>query len=116
MSISSQHPASCKENHLHVAAMAVWDRLAPQLCQQGFGLLEIDRVKALCEPAVDLCQQPMGRGPLPLLLPEPRETQRGAQLQRLRLLAAGDLKGLLETRFCLGNLRARKLQQQLPLE
>src|SRR5215510_6252971 len=112
MSISSQHPASCKENHLHVAAMAVWDRLALQLCQQGFGLLEIDRVKALCEPTVDLCQQLMGRGPLPLLLPEPRETQCGAQLQRLRLLAAGYIQGVEESSFGLGDIGAGEVEQQ----
>jgi hypothetical protein len=48
-------------------------RLASQYCQQDFGFLEIGRVKALREPAVDLLQQVSGCCGLPLTLPEPCE-------------------------------------------
>src|SRR5262245_47574272 len=90
--------------------------LGPQLCQQGLGLLEVGRVKALGEPAVYLRQQLACRGPLPLPLPEPREAQGGAQLQCLGLLPAGDLEGLLETGFHLAHIGERALEEQLPLE
>jgi hypothetical protein len=52
--------------------------LGPQLFQQCSGLLEVYRVKALREPAVDLRQQLSGCCELSLTLPEPSEAQRGA--------------------------------------
>src|SRR5262245_55911703 len=83
-----------------VTVLPEWKgRLAPQLCQQGFGLLEIGRVKALCEPVVAPPQQLLGCWGLPLSLPEPREAHRGAELQCLRLLATGYVQSLLETDF-----------------
>src|SRR5262245_51519011 len=45
----------------------------PQHVQQRLRLLEIGRVKALGEPAVHGCQQPVGCGPLALLLPQARQ-------------------------------------------
>jgi hypothetical protein len=60
-------------NHVRLGAP-----LGPQRFQQGFGLLEVCRVKALGEPAVDLRQQLAGLFALPLTLSEPREAQRGA--------------------------------------
>ena len=83
--------------------------LGSQRFQQCFGLLEVSRVKALGEPAVYLCQQLSGRCPLPLTLPEPSEAQRGAELQRLRLLVTGHLQRLLETGFRLAHIGARAL-------
>src|SRR5262249_7776330 len=65
--------------------------LSRQLVQQRFGLLKIGGVKALGEPALDGGQQRTGFGALALLLPEARQAHGGAQLQRLRLLAAGDV-------------------------
>jgi hypothetical protein len=63
--------------------------LGPQLFQQCSGLLEVYRVKALREPAVDLRQQLSGCCPLPVPLPEPRQAQRG------RLLSGAELGGWL---------------------
>ena len=44
--------------------------LAPECLQQRLGLLEVGRVKALGEPAIDRRQQLVGFGPLALLLPQ----------------------------------------------
>src|SRR5882724_3348389 len=65
--------------------------------KERLGLLQVGRVKALGEPAVDLHQQLLGRGALPLTLPQPREAQRGAELQRLGLLATGHVQSLTKT-------------------
>jgi hypothetical protein len=78
-----------------------------QLFQQRLGRLQVRCVKGLREPAVDPYQQLTGVFTLPLTLPHPTETERHAQLQRLRLLAAGDLQRLTQTGFRLGDLGAR---------
>src|SRR5262245_16837806 len=70
-----------------------------QCLQQRLSFLEIGRVKALGEPAIDRGQQLVRLRAFTLLLPEATEAHGGAQLQRLRFLAAGDVKGLLKTRL-----------------
>jgi hypothetical protein len=60
-----------------------------EFLQQHLGLLEVSRVKALGEPAVDRRQQLVGCCALALALPQPAQAQRRAQLQGLRLLTAG---------------------------
>src|SRR6266446_406580 len=67
-----------------------------QCIKQCSSLLEVSGVKPLGEPAVDRCEQVVGFGALALLLPEARQAHSGAQLQRFRLLAAGNVQGLLE--------------------
>src|SRR5262249_24165471 len=66
--------------------------ISPQIFQQRLGLLEVSGVKALGEPAVDGCERLVGCGSLALLLPQPTQAHPRPQLQRLRLLAAGDVK------------------------
>src|SRR5262245_13051496 len=61
-----------------------------QLLQQPPSLLEIGSVKALGKPAVDRRQQVVCFLALALLLPQVCQAHGGAQLQRFRLLAAGD--------------------------
>ena len=73
--------------------------ISPQLLQQRLGLLEVSGVKALGEPAVDRGQQLVGLGALALVLPQAAQTHRRPQLQRFRLLAAGNVEGLLKTGF-----------------
>ena len=53
----------------------------------------------------------MGFGPLALLLPETAQAHGGAQLQRFRLLAAGDVQGPLQPGF-----RLRRRCPRLPQE
>jgi hypothetical protein len=50
----------------------------PQGLEQCLGFLEIGRVKAFGEPAVDGCQQLARLGALALRLPEARQTYGGA--------------------------------------
>src|SRR6266540_6953361 len=69
-------------------------RLSPQLLQQRPGLLQVGGVKALGEPAIDRCQQLAGFGALALAPPQPGEAHGSAQLPRLGLPTAGDVKGL----------------------
>ena len=68
------------------------------------------------EPAVDRRQQLAGFGALTLALPQAAEAHRGPQLQRFRLLAAGDVQGLAKTGFRLSLVCVSLLQQYLPLE
>jgi hypothetical protein len=65
-------------------------RLSCQCLEQCLGLLQGGGVKALGEPGVDRRQQVMRFAPLALLLPQPTQAHGGAQLQRLRLLAASE--------------------------
>ena len=69
--------------------------------QQRLGLLEVGSVKALGEPAINLRQELVSFCALALLLPQPTQARRGAQLQRFRLLAAGYGEGLVQTSFSL---------------
>jgi hypothetical protein len=48
-------------------------RLCLQFVEQRLGFLEVRRVKALGEPAIDRCQEVAGFGPLALLLLESSE-------------------------------------------
>ena len=58
-----------------------WARrvLSPELLQQRFRVLEVGRVKALREPAVDRRQQLAGSVRLALPLPQPGQAHGGAQ-------------------------------------
>src|SRR5215510_711353 len=62
-----------------------------QLCQQRLRLLDVSGVKALREPAIDRGQEVVGFGTPTLLLPQVCQAHGGAQLQRFRLLVAGDV-------------------------
>src|SRR5262249_44467649 len=70
-----------------------------QRLQQRLGLLQINRVKALAEPAVDLCQELVGFSTFALALPQSTQAHRRAQLQGSRLLAAGHGESLTKTGF-----------------
>src|SRR6266571_5069975 len=70
-----------------------------QFFQQRFRLLQVFGVKAFGEPVVNLGQQLPGFFLLALLLPQPAQTHHRAQLQGLGTLAAGNLNGLMKTRF-----------------
>src|SRR5262245_27421299 len=87
-----------------------------QRVQQRLGLLEVDSVKALGEPAIDRRQQLISCRTLALLLPQAGEAHGGAQLIRLGLLAVGDVEGLPQTDFCLSVRLHRAREQQFPLK
>src|SRR5262249_19735971 len=82
-----------------------------QLIQQRPSLLEVSSIKALCEPVIDRRQQHPRFGLLALLLPEATETHGSAQLQRFRLLAAGNVQSPLQPGFRL-RLRCLRLPQE----
>jgi hypothetical protein len=63
-----------------------------QLLQQRLHLLQIDRVEAFGEPAVDRSEKIAGLLPLALIAVEPRHADRRAQLPGLCLLNAGNRK------------------------
>jgi hypothetical protein len=52
--------------------------LSRQLVQQHLSLLQIERVEAFGEPAVDRSEKLTGLTPLALVTPEPRHAHRGA--------------------------------------
>ena len=58
----------------------------------------------------------MGLVPLALLLPQPTQTQRGAQLQRRGLLVASHGESLMETGSRLRDIWEGEPEEQLPLE
>jgi len=78
-----------------------------QCLQQRFGFLQVGRLKPLGEPAVDRRQQLVGLCTFALLLPEATEAHGGAQFERFRLLAAGDVQGTPQPGFCLCRLCPR---------
>src|SRR5262245_50682562 len=105
--------------YLSYVCLPYWYSLVQRLSQrlkQRLGLLEIGRVKALVEPAVDRRQQCMRLGPLALLLPQARQTRRRPQLPRLGLLATGNGEGLLEAGFRLGRIWGGLAQEEFALE
>ena len=63
-----------------------------QLVEQRLGVLQIERIEAFGEPAIDRSEQFTGFIPLALIAPEPRHAHRRAQLQGLCLLSTSDLK------------------------
>ena len=67
--------------------------------EQGLGLFEVSRVKPLSEPIIDLGEHLPGVLFLALVLPQPAQAHHRSQFQRLRLLLAGNLNGLVKIRF-----------------
>src|SRR2546427_5911524 len=87
-----------------------------QLIEQRPRLLQVRRIKALSEPAVDLGEHLAGFCTLALALPQPAQTHRSTQLPGFRLLAAGNVEGLTKAGFRLRVLLRRARQQELGLE
>jgi len=87
-----------------------------ELVQQCPGLLEVNRRKPFCEPAIDWRQKLAGFCALALLLPEATQAQRGTEFWHLRLLAASHGQRLMKTALGLVCVRAREQQQQLTLD
>ena len=65
------------------APLSVWGgefcdptTLSFQLCEEGFGLLEVHGRKAFRKPGIDPCQQLLCLMPLALLLPQPTQAHR----------------------------------------
>src|SRR5262244_2964348 len=90
--------------------------LGSQRLEQCLCLLQVGGVKPLGEPAVDRREQLTGFSALALTLPQAGQAHGGAQLPRLRLLAAGHFKGLLKMRLRLRLGSWRVLHQQRTLE
>ena len=76
--------------------------LLHQLVEQCLRLLEVGRVKALGEPAIERCQEVVRFLALALLLPQSAQARGGSQLPRSGLLTAGHGQCLLEAGFGLG--------------
>src|SRR5262245_17775746 len=64
-----------------------------QLVEQRLGVLQVARVEAFGEPAVDRGEEIARFGALALIAPEAREARRSAQLERAGALLAGDGEG-----------------------
>jgi hypothetical protein len=69
-----------------------------QLVEQRLGVLQIERVEAFGEPAIDRSEQFANLLRLPLIAPEPRHTHRRAQLQGFCLLLR--CNGVVELAEC----------------
>src|SRR5919109_1328465 len=92
--------------------------LSCQLLQQDLGLLQVCCVKALGKPPINRREHLVGFGSLALLLPQPTQAHPRPQLQRLRLLAAGDFEGLLKTGFrlcCMGHVECGMMPEDTGL-
>ena len=70
--------------------------LASQGSQQGLGLVQIGRIKALGEPAIDLGQQPPSGSDPALALPESTQAHRCPQFIALGVLPTRALQSLLK--------------------
>ena len=72
-----------------------------QLEEQSLSFLEIPRVKAFIEIAVDGCKNVARLGTLALTQPKPGQIGCRAKLEGPCLLAAGSSQSLIEQRLCL---------------
>src|SRR5262249_17420541 len=79
-----------------------------QLGQQGLGLLEIPRIEAFAETAVDGFENVARLGALVLTPPEHREVGCRPKLERSRLLAACYLQSLVKQGLSLGVRRTAR--------
>ena len=70
-----------------------------QRVQQCLRLLQVSGVKALGEPSRRSVPTTVGLGALALPQPETGQAHGGAQFQGFGLLVAGDVEGLVESRF-----------------
>jgi len=70
-----------------------------QLTEQSLGLLQVERIEALGEPAVDRSEKVPGLIPLALMAPQPRDAHRRAQFPGLCPLPTRNREGALEIRF-----------------
>jgi hypothetical protein len=73
--------------------------LGVQLLQKSLGLLQVERIEALGEPAVDRREQFSSLLRLPLIAPEPHHARRRAQFPGLCFLLASSGGGALEIPF-----------------
>ena len=62
-------------------------------------LFEVSRIKSLCEPMIDRCQEVMGFLAFALLLPESSETGSCSEFAGLGLLILSYRYGLMEAGF-----------------
>ena len=78
----------CQEMNLCAATNSGHQTLSSvvQLVEQRLGLLQIERVEAFGEPAVDRSENFSGLIPLALIVPEPRHGRRGAEFPGFSLL------------------------------
>jgi hypothetical protein len=72
--------------------------------QQCPGLLQVHRIEAFAEPAVDLDEHAVRCGTPPLVLPEPCQARGSPQFSGPGLLTAGNNQGLLEAGFSLDDI------------
>ena len=82
--------------------------------EQRLRLLQIERVKAFGEPAVDRSEKLAGLIPLALIAPEPRHAHCGAQLPGLCLLLTRYRERALEIRFRFCRIWLRRLECDFP--
>src|SRR5215470_643804 len=73
--------------------------LSRQLLQERLRLLQVSRLKALREPAIDRCQEVSAFGAFALLLPQACQAHGGPPLPGFGLLLAGNGQRLLEAGF-----------------
>jgi len=64
---------------------------SPQLFEQRLGFLQVERVEALGEPAIDRGEKIVGLLSFALIALEPGDTRRRPELKRFRLLLPSDL-------------------------
>src|ERR1019366_8563087 len=82
-----------------------------QLIEQRLRLLQIRRVEAFSEPAVDRSEQFSSLPRLPLITPEPRHACGGAELPGFGFLLTCNRERSLEMSFSLRGVRLRRLER-----
>ncbi len=74
---------------------AIFTRLSFELLQQGFGVLQVCRVKPLGKPAIHRGEQVVGVLALVLGLPQAGKAGGGTQFPGFGLLGTGHVEGLV---------------------
>jgi hypothetical protein len=85
-----------------------------QLFEQGLGLLQIQCVKGLGEPAVDRGEKIVGLLSFTLVAPQPSRAHCRTEFPRFCLLLMRDGERTLEICVCLGCIRLGRHQRDFP--
>src|SRR5208282_6272725 len=87
---------------------------AAQLIEQRLGLLQIERIEAFGEPAIDRSEKIAGLIPLALIAFKSRHAHRRAQFPGLCLLRARNRERALEIRVRFRRIRLGRLKRDFP--
>src|SRR5262245_30789928 len=101
-SLSVCRIGQCQVEAYFRIALRVVPKMRLELRQDRLSFVEVPRVEAFTETAVDGCKNVACFGTFALIDPKPSQVRCRAKLEGSRLLAASRLQSLVEQGLCLG--------------